>query len=159
LADLIECYFHPSEQPGYQAGCKAFFLGALYHLARHFQPSENLRAEFIRQRQRSWRFQKLFDFVRENFAEKITIDQAAALTHMSRPQFMKQFKKIAGVTFVAYLNHVRLARAYQLLKESTASIAEIAAQTGFSDQSYFDRQFKKAFGHPPHRLRQLPPPR
>lgn len=39
------------------------------------------------------------------------------------------------------------------LKETSHSIAEIANEVGFSDQSYFDRQFKRAFGCPPKNFR------
>ena len=66
---------------------------------------------------------------------------------------MKAFKQVAGMTLVTYLNHVRLARASQLLRESGQTIAEIAAETGFADQSYFDRRFKKAFGMAPKLFR------
>lgn len=72
---------------------------------------------------------------------------------MSKPQLMKRFKKVAGMTLVAYLNHVRLSNAARLLKETAHSIAEIANEVGFADQSYFDKQFKRAFGCPPRRFR------
>ena len=57
------------------------------------------------------------------------------------------------VTFVDYLTHVRLSRALRLLRESSATIAEVALTTGFADQSYFDRRFKSAFGKTPNQVR------
>jgi two-component system, response regulator YesN len=59
------------------------------------------------------------------------------------------------MTFVAYLTHVRVSNAQRLLQETNLSIAEIAAQVGFSDQSYFDRRFKQAFGKSPREFRQV----
>ena len=59
------------------------------------------------------------------------------------------FKRVAGMTFVAYVTHVRLANAARLLKESTRSVADIASCTGFADQSYFDKRFRRYFGQTP----------
>jgi AraC-like DNA-binding protein len=72
---------------------------------------------------------------------------------MSESQFMKFFKRATGMTFVAYLTHVRLNRAYRLLTETDVSIAEVASSVGFSDQSYFDKRFKEAFKQTPRALR------
>jgi AraC-like DNA-binding protein len=62
---------------------------------------------------------------------------------MSVPQFVRLFKKVAGMSFVSYLIHVRLSRAVRLLKETSLTIAQIACEVGFSDQSYFDRHSRK----------------
>ena len=72
---------------------------------------------------------------------------------MSTPQFMKTFKQVAGMTLVAYLNHVRLGNAARLLRETNRSIADISSEAGFSDQSYFDKRFRRAFGRTPKEFR------
>jgi AraC-like DNA-binding protein len=96
--------------------------------------------------------------VEANYAEPITLKEAAYLTKMSVPQSVRLFKRVAGMSFVTYLihvrlSHVRLSRSVRLLKESSLTIAQIACETGFSDQSYFDRRFKEAFGHTPRDFR------
>jgi len=153
LARLLECYFAGAKQPFHQAGSKAFLLQVLYHLAGHFRASEMLKWEFMRQQQRSLRLKKLFDHINARPAEKLPVSTAARLVGMSAPQFMKNFKQVAGMTLVAYLNHVRLANAARLLRETDRSIADIADATGFSDQSYFDKRFKRAFGRTPKEFR------
>jgi two-component system response regulator YesN len=57
------------------------------------------------------------------------------------------------MTFVAYITRVRLTQALRLLRETELSVAEIAASAGFSDQSYFDRRFRRAFGKTPREYR------
>jgi AraC-like DNA-binding protein len=99
------------------------------------------------------RLKALFEHVREHYAERLTVAQAAHMVGMSQPQFMKTFKKVAGMTLVAYLNHVRLANGSRLLRETDLTIAEIATDVGFSDQSYFDKRFKRAFGRTPREFR------
>ncbi|MEK7677192.1 MAG: AraC family transcriptional regulator [Verrucomicrobiota bacterium] len=153
MARLLQCYFAGQDRQYFQAGCKAYLLEMLYHLARHFRDSELLKWEFVRQQQRSLRLKPLFDHIGRDYAEKLSVAQAAALAHMSQPQFMKTFKKAAGMTLVNYLNHVRLSNAARLLKETDQTIAEIASLAGFSDQSYFDKRFKAAFGQPPREFR------
>jgi two-component system response regulator YesN len=63
------------------------------------------------------------------------------------------FKKVTGMTFVAHVTRVRITNALRLLRETNLTIAEVAAATGFPDQSYFDRRFKQAFGSSPRQFR------
>jgi AraC-like DNA-binding protein len=97
----------------------------------------------------------VLEYVERNYADSITLTEAAVLAKMSVPQFVRLFKKVAGMSFVRYLTHVRLSRSVRLLKESSLTIAEVAYQVGFSDQSYFDRRFKAAFGLTPRDFRLL----
>ncbi|MBN8245919.1 MAG: helix-turn-helix transcriptional regulator [Verrucomicrobia bacterium] len=156
LVRLLETYFGSDERPFVQAGSKAYLLELLYHLAGHFRSSEVLKWEFMRQQERSLRLKRLFDHLREHATERLSVGDASRMVAMSPAAFMKAFKQVAGMTLVTYLNHVRLARAAQLLRETSHTIAEIAAETGFADQSYFDRRFKKAFGVAPKVFRARP---
>jgi AraC-like DNA-binding protein len=151
LARLIPCYIEKAAY--YQAGCKAHLLSLLYLLAQQFRGADFLRSELMRQQERSARLRPVFDYVSNHYPENLTLKKGAALARMSQPQFTKLFKRVAGMTFITYVTHVRLSRALRLLKESSLSIAEVAAQTGFSDQSYFDRRFKAAFGKVPSAFR------
>ena len=121
----------------------------LFHLARHFQTSAVLKSEFVRQQERAQQLKKLLDHISRHYAEKLPLPRAAAMVAMSPPKFIKVFKRVAGMTFVAYVTHVRLANAARLLKESTLSVAEIASRAGFADQSYFDTRFRRYFGQTP----------
>jgi AraC family transcriptional activator of pobA len=152
VRELLGIYFGEDRQY-YQAGSKAFLLELLFVLARHFRSSEVLKWQFMRQQQQSLRLKKLFQHIQQHSAEKLSVNDAARLAGMSTPQFMKTFKQAAGMTLVAYLNHVRLSNAARLLRETNETIAEIASRTGFSDQSYFDKRFKRAFGLSPMKFR------
>jgi AraC-like DNA-binding protein len=153
LAQLVDCYFNGVSKQFYQAGCKAFLLELLYHLARQFRSSQLLKWEFLRQQERSVRLKKLFEHISAQAEEKLSVTAAARLVGLNTAQFMKVFKQVAGMTLVTYLNHVRLSNAARLLCETNHSIAEIANEVGFSDQSYFDKRFKRAFGRTPKEFR------
>jgi len=153
IVELLGRYFHSHQSTHSQSGCKASFLQVLYHLTRRFQTSEVLRSEFVQHRQQADRLARLFEYVRLNYPDRISVKQAMQLVHMSQAQFMKVFKKVSGMTFVAHLTRVRITNALRLLRETNLTIAEIAAKTGFSDQSYFDRRFRMAFGKSPREWR------
>jgi len=153
MARLLTCYFKGRSEPFYQAGCKAFLLQLLYHLARQFRASQLLKWQFLRQQERSLHLKKLFDHISAHAEEKLSVAAAARLAQLNTAQFMKVFKQVAGMTLVAYLNHVRLSNAARLLCETDRSIADIASTVGFSDQSYFDKRFKRAFGCTPKEFR------
>jgi AraC-like DNA-binding protein/mannose-6-phosphate isomerase-like protein (cupin superfamily) len=151
IGELLRCYFRRSTY--YQAGCKAHLLGLLYLLAQQFRSADVLRSELIRQQERAARLRPVFEYVAQNFAEGLTLKKGASLAAMSQPQFIKSFKRVAGMTLVSYVTHVRLSHAFRLLKESSLTIAEVAFRTGFSDQSHLDRRFKAAFGQVPSAVR------
>jgi AraC-like DNA-binding protein len=153
LTQLLQCYFELGEGTYIQAGCKAYFLEMLYYLARRFHASEVLKAEFLRQQLRSSRLRKLLDHISQHYPERISVGEAARMANMSQAAFMKLFKQVAGMTFVAYMTRLRLARSLPLLRETSLSIAEISGRVGFSEQSYFDRRFRSQFGLTPLQYR------
>lgn len=153
MAELLKWYFRSKEISHSRAGCKATFLQILYLLAQEFQTAEVLRSGYLRHRQQAERLTRILEHVREHYAAKISIDQAAQMVHMSQAQFMKVFKQVSGMTFVAHVTQVRIMNALRQLRETDLTIAEIAARCGFSDQSYFDRRFWQAFGKSPRQFR------
>jgi AraC-like DNA-binding protein len=153
MAELLRRYFRAKEVLYSQAGCKASFLEILFQLTRKFQASEVLRLEYLRHRQRTDRLAGLFEYVQQNYTERISISQATQLVHMSQSQLMKMFKQVSGMTFIAHLTRVRVMNALRMLRETGMTIAEIAVKCGFSDQSYFDRRFRQAFGKSPREWR------
>ena len=153
IARLVRIYL---DRPSYfEVGCKALFLELLYYIAQELRHSDLIRSEMILQKERTARLSPILEYVERNYAEPITLNEAASVAKMSMPQFVRIFKKVAGMSFVSYLTHVRLSRSVWLLKESCLTIAEVAYQVGFCDQSYFDRRFKTAFGKTPRDFRLL----
>lgn len=153
LAKMIESYAAMDESPYWQTGARAYFLETLHHLAQRFQAAEVLRDQFTRQHVKTNRLRKLFEHIERNYAARLSLLDAATMAGLSRPQFHAVFKKSTGLTLVDYLTQVRLTHAARLLRETDRSIAEIATQVGFADQSYFDRRFRRHFGRTPRQYR------
>ncbi|MGH9672066.1 MAG: helix-turn-helix domain-containing protein [Bryobacteraceae bacterium] len=150
---LVNCYFSAAGGQHVEAGCKVYLLEVLYFLSLHFGFSQQAQAMVREQRRLVERLGKLHDWLRDHYAERISVADAAYICAMSETQFMKLFKKATGSTFVRYLTRLRLTQAARLLRDTDLSIGEIAGQAGFSDQSYFDRKFKDHFHATPKESR------
>lgn len=93
--------------------------------------------------------------IRDNYSKKISGDKLAALCNMSRYHFCRSFKKIMGMTAVQYQTQCRLKIAEILLKNGDKTVSEIAHETGFEDEAYFSRCYKKNKGVSPKTARAI----
>ena len=88
------------------------------------------------------RLRTLLEHVDRHYAERITLAEAARIVQLSKPGFVRFFKRAVGQPFIAYLNNIRVAKAQELLS-SGKSIAQVSQEVGFCDQSYFGALFRK----------------
>lgn len=95
------------------------------------------------------RMRKVYEFVMENFAEKIQLTQVSALANMTESAFSRYFKSRMNKTFSEFLMDVRIAHACKLLHEVDRNISEISLECGFNTLSHFNRQFKEKMGITP----------
>ncbi len=96
---------------------------------------------------------KALQFINKNFKEKISLKDIEANLHVNASYFSTLFKQEMGVTFTDYLNSLKVDHACKLLAETNLSIIDISLSTGFEDQSYFTKVFKKAKGMTPKMYR------
>lgn len=89
------------------------------------------------------------EYIKNNYSERLYIKEVAQVSTMSISYFSYFFKKITGMTFVAYTNKVRIEHAKRLLKETNMSLSLISEVTGHSDMANFSRKFKKYVGETP----------
>ena len=82
-------------------------------------------------------------------AAEHTLASLARQAALSRHHFLRSFRSVTGVTPYRYLLNRRMALAAQRLREDSASVLQIAMETGFADLSEFTRRFKANFGQPP----------
>ena len=92
-------------------------------------------------------------YIESHLTEKIALEEVAAHVHFSRSYLCRIIKEETGCTFTEYLNQLRIERSKTYLYRSDLTLAQIASRTGFEDQSYFTRIFKRYVGIPPGRFR------
>lgn len=76
----------------------------------------------------------------------LNVEYLAAEVHMSRANLYRKLQSIAGESPVNFIKKIRLQRAVQLLEEGNLYISEIGYMTGFNNQKYFSKCFRKAYG-------------
>lgn len=95
-------------------------------------------------------------YIYHHFAEPLTLEEVAGRVHMTPTYFSRKFKRVTGIGYKEYLNHVRLKEAARLLLETERSVTEIALSCGFADGNYFGDLFKKEKGISPRMYRKNP---
>ena len=96
---------------------------------------------------------KALDYIHDNYRNAMSVSDIAQTVLMSESNFYSRFKKQFGMSPIAFLNHYRLTLASDMLKQSNATIKEIAESVGFFDQLYFSKLFKRTFNVSPRQYR------
>jgi AraC-like DNA-binding protein len=91
----------------------------------------------------SGRIEKVYNFVRDNYNNRIMLKDAANLLNMSIVSFSRLIKQRTGKSFVDFVNEIRLGYATRMLIETSKSISEVCYECGFNNISNFNRTFKK----------------
>lgn len=89
------------------------------------------------------------DVIEAGLAAPLSLADLAEAAGVTRFQVVRDFNRAAGMTPGQYIRDRRIRRASSLLHRGTMELAEIAAATGFADQSHFTRAFKAARGVTP----------
>ncbi|MGE8068839.1 AraC family transcriptional regulator [Pseudomonas sp. NPDC089569] len=92
---------------------------------------------------------RVVDFCNVNMSDKIVLHDLASLVGLDRFQFLRAFSQTTGITPHAWLLRLRLENACALLSAGKHSVAQVAAEVGFYDQSHFSRAFKTAYNVSP----------
>ena len=96
---------------------------------------------------------KAIEYIETHYKESIKIDDLADAVNMSVRQLERKFKETLLSSPRGYIIKTRTLASCELLLKTNASIAEIALEIGFYDQSSFSRYFRKHIGTSPARYR------
>lgn len=124
-------------------------------LARHARLHDLPLCRGVRSTLSAAQMRRIDEFLKSNLAGDFQFAELATSIGLSRTIFFSRFLATTGKTPHQYLQMLRVTRARQLLEETTASLAEIAVASGFSDQSHLARFFKRHFGVSPSHHRAL----
>lgn len=93
------------------------------------------------------------EYIRVNCHTRITLDQLAGYSNVSKSHMMRLFKKAYGVSPIQYQLMQRIHKARQMIATSANTISEIAGYLGFSDLQHFSKVFKRITGQSPSSFR------
>ncbi len=96
------------------------------------------------------RMGNIYNYVAKHYQRDITLEEVAAEAHMTAQAFCRYFKKHMGVTFITFLNKMRINEACKLLTNGRYdSISTVAYNSGFNSITNFNRVFKTIAGASP----------
>lgn len=91
----------------------------------------------------------VFEYVRRNFSERITLKQIAEMVNMSPTAFCRFFKYKSQKTFSRFLIEVRIGNACRLLFQDDFNTSECCYSCGYNNLSNFHKHFKSVTGLTP----------
>ncbi len=134
---------------GYEVALRAKLLELLVYLSRAYSDSDATEARAL------LRVGDVIGALENNFSKDWKLEELLKISHMSRSNLMRVFRKATGQPPIEYLVRLRIQKAMDLLRNTDLSITEIALEIGFNDSNYFSRQFRKTTGMPPRAYRQM----
>lgn len=93
------------------------------------------------------------EYIKKNFMNEISMQDAARAVSYSDAYFSKMFKQQFGLNFTAYLTEYRIEEAKKLLHQPTVSVKDIGVRVGYPDSNYFARVFRRMNGVSPSEYR------
>lgn len=85
----------------------------------------------------------VLNYLAENYAQPITLDDATNMIHFSKYYFCKLFKEVTDTTFINYLNGIRIAKAERELLNTKKTMMQISMEVGFNSVDSFNKAFKQ----------------
>ena len=131
------------KSPGYILQCKAELYGIIYTMVKEYY------SEYVPNEKYAIIKPAVERIHREYTDGLINISVLSDMCGITPEYFRKLFKSFYGVSPLKYINDLKITRAKELLASGMYSVTEAALQSGYTDMSYFSREFKKASGSSP----------
>jgi len=85
----------------------------------------------------------VIQYINNNFNLPLRLADMARMAHLNEQYFSRYFKKETGMTFIKYVNWLKIKRAKTLLADTDVPLYFIASELGYSDSAYFSKVFFK----------------
>ncbi len=137
------------QEKGYYDLLRAYLIELIIKIFRHMDNSSGLNLKT----KQEYYINLAIQYIENNYMKKISLDDIAYRSFLSKSYFSQLFKEITGECFSDYLQKVRVEKACDLLLSSGDTIQTIAEKTGFTDMKFFYNVFKKYTGKVPGEYR------
>ena len=128
-------------------------LAAVRKLMRKSQPAAPVGDHTTRGGMAFGSLRRTREHIERELAHKISLRELAGIAGLSAGHFCRAFKQSVGMSPHRYLLQRRIAAAADLIRTTDRSLAEVALNVGFADQSHFTRVFARESGETPSAFR------
>lgn len=94
---------------------------------------------------------RAIEWLKNNFAKPLRIDDLAVQARMSTSSFHNHFRSMTALSPLQYQKHLRMYEARRLMLAESLDAANAAFQVGYESPSQFSREYNRMFGAPPLR--------
>ena len=141
-----------TEEPGYEFQVRSTLSKLIFLLCSHHSIQQNRLSE--RAMRDGERIKAMLQYVQEHYMEEVSTTQIAVSASVSVSEALRCFHNMIGTTPICYLKQIRIQKAAELLLSTDWKVAEIGAQCGFQEMSYFAKSFRDIHGCTPSRYRE-----
>ena len=152
LLSQLELHVHPTGEVGWCMTTKLPLRDQRGKVVGLVGVSQDLRIPDI-ETEDYQQMASAIEFAEQNLSAPPSVEKLATIAQMSRYQLDRRMRRVFGLTTGQWLLKVRLDVAQRLLQETNQSISAVALEAGYSDQSAFTRQFRRATGLTPGEYR------
>ena len=99
------------------------------------------------------RLKQVMNYVKSHYTQPISLEDAAQILSLNPEYFCRYFKKYMGMTFLEYVNSIRLYHIHQDLLNTNYSVSELMDRHGFTNYKLFSKMFRNTYGCPPGMFR------
>lgn len=160
VVELLNALINSTRAPDERSHAQArhHFLALMLLLTEQYEQSEDLSRTVHRDlavpvSRYQAGLRKTLNHIHDHFDEPLSLDGMAAMSGASETYFCRLFKHETGMTFLNYVNSLRIERACVLLRDTCNNALDICYEVGFNDYTHFGRQFKKSMGLSPAEYR------
>lgn len=151
LDRILERYYEQDEKG-------ALYLNALYFemayiLTSNFMIKADEEHVLVNSTSKQLRLSQIQNYIQANYQNQISLYDLAQKLYLSNAYLSKYIKKNLGLTFLEYLNNIRLFHAVDELLYSSKSLTRIAMDNGFPTSAAFTKIFQAVHGESPSAYR------
>lgn len=143
---LLEEY--DRRQEGYRLMIRSTFTALIGRLSRYYVSNNGWMEN------RALRIAESITYLEEHFLQPLTLEELAERAYLSKRQFLREFTRAFHTTPLDYVIRRRLDHSCTLLRNDGLSILQVAQESGFRDQNYYARQFRKVYQCSPTEYRE-----
>ncbi|MDR2246083.1 MAG: helix-turn-helix transcriptional regulator, partial [Treponema sp.] len=151
VPDLLGNIFEELRNPG--AGSRYLILGYTERLLNLLPVEYDFQIiKSSSDNERKLIFNEVEDYMRRHY-RLISAEKLSAAFGYNNDYFNRLIKSHTGMTYLAFLHHIRLETASHLLRTTKLPVEQIAGEVGYHNVSYFYRIFMEKYGTTPHQFR------
>ena len=99
---------------------------------------------------------KITGIIEKNLSnEQFGVSELAREAGMSRSNLLRRIKKNTRLSASQFIRTVRLERAFEILRQGSRAVSEVAYEVGFGSVSYFVKCFHDQYGYPPGEIKKM----